>query len=450
MRISQAMNGFFGAASIAVLCSILQLLVEGRIALLCSLIFGFSTALSLHATNAAEPLPGLFFSLLGVQVLMVGLRRNRRLVLILAGICFSVALASYQAMGTIAGIAAFACVWWSWTHRKDTAARGALGSLFSVALGGLLGVCGIYGFAYSHQNIPLLQMPHQFFSIVGSEIYSGISVSNILNVPFGLLRNLFDGVPRRYTGIRALLHDPQRTFWIPAAIAGLATIAAVTWMTSKALWRVSRKWPFSLILLGLGAIALMSLPLVYWDATYDKLWLLPLTVAMAVVAIGFRPGLLDPGERKVLTTLLIMVLATEIFVGLPRVWESHFASTPYLADAEDVNRLVQPRDRVVLDFDKVSMLWLAFWGQGTQFLLLPASNLTSASQWLAEARQSAKQTDARIIFVGVLDEDRKSWEDFLGKRVGIPFSLLDEYREHATILQRYSLENGSVTLRAYK
>ena len=450
MRMSQAMNGFFGAASIALLCSILQLLVEDRIALLCSLIFGFSTALSLHSTNAAEPLPGLFFSLLGVRVLMAALLRHRRSLLILAGVCLSLALASYQAMGTIAGVAAFACVWWSWTRSKDAAARDALGPLLSVALGGLLGVCGIYGFAYSHQNIPLLQMPHQFFSIVGSEIYSGISVSNILNVPFGLLRNLFSGVPLRYTGIRALLRDPQRMFWIPAAIAGLATVGAVTWMASKALWRVSRKWPRRLILAGLGAIALLCLPLVYWDAAYDKLWLLPLAVATAVVAIGFRPELLGPGERKVLTTLLIIVLATEMSVSLPRVWESHFTATPHLADAEDVNRLIQPRDLVVLDFDNVSTLWLAFWGQRTQFLLLPSSNLTSASQWLAAARQSARRTDARIIFIGVLDQDRQSWENFLGKRVGIPFSLLDEYRDHATILQRYSLENGSVTLRAYK
>jgi hypothetical protein len=449
IRISQAMNGFLGAAAIAILYTILQLLVEYQIALLCSLVFGFSTALLLHATNSAEALAGLFFALLGVRVLMAGLRRNGWALMALAGICFGFALASYQAMGAIAGVAVFASLWWSSTRHEGRTFSGAPASLFWVALGGLFSVCGIYGFAYSRQSIPLAQMPRQFFSLTGSEVYSGFTVSNFVNVPFGLLRNLFDGLPPRYSGIRAMLRDPQRTFWIPAVLAGLATVGLVAYIVAKTLWRMFRK-SRGLMLAALGAIALVCFPLVYWNPTYDKLWLLPLAVATTVVAVSFRPGFLHSGERKVLTTLLIVVLGTEIAVNLPPAFRSHLMATPHLADAEDVNRLIEPRDWIMLDFDNVSVLWLSFWGQNSKSLLLPASTTALATEWLTSAKQANQQNGARLLFIGVLDEDRKTWDAFLGHRVGIPFDLLDEYRTHTTVIRKYVSDHGTTTIREYR
>ncbi len=451
MRISQAMNAFFGAAAIAIMCSILQLFAESELAVLSSAGFGFSTALLLHATNSAEPIPGLFFSLLGVRVLMEGLRRENRWILGAAGICFATALASYQAMGTVAGIGVFACVWWASSRNEGRVALRVVASLFWVTLGGLIAVCGIYGFAYSHQGIAISRMPRQFFSLGGGpEVYSGFTISRIVNVPFGLLRNLFSDVPPGYHGIRALLRDPHRAFWIPAVLAGLIVVGLIAWLASRALWRSARKWPGSVVLAGIVAVAMLCFPLLYWDPGYDKLWLLPLAAFAAVAAFAFRPGLLGTGERKILTTLLILVLAAEIGVNVPDVFRSHFGATPHLADARDLNALITPRDWVVLDFDDVSGLWLSFWGQDAHTLMLPSSTATDAKEWLDSAKRARQQSGARIVFVGVLDHDPKAWNDFLGAKVGIPYGLLDEYRAHPTILKTYADQTGTITVKAFQ
>jgi hypothetical protein len=266
----------------------------------------------------------------------------------------------------------------------------------------------------------------------------------------GLIRNLFGDGPQRYNGIRSLLHDPQRTLWIPSVLAGLITVGLIAFLASEALWKVARKSSGGPILAGLGAIVLLCIPLAYWDPLYDKLWLLPIAAATTVVAISFRPGLLLPRERRILTTLLIVVLATEVAVNLPRVVRSHLMATPYLTDAEDLSRFITPRDWVVLDFDDVSVLWGSFWGEDAKYLLLPSSTAASAQKWLASAKQACQQTDARILFVGVLDEDRKTWDGFLGQRAGIPFGSLDEYRAQATIVKRYVFENRTITVRHYR
>jgi hypothetical protein len=451
IKISQAMDGVLGAASITIVFNILGLLVEQKVALLCSLMFGFSTAMLLHATNSAEPLPGLLFSLVGFRVLMTGLRRKSLLVLVSAGICFAFALASYQAMATVAGVGVFACVWWS-THRPvDVPTFRAPTSIVWVFIGGLFGVCVIYGLAYSHQGIALTQMPHHFFALGGSpEVYSGFSLSRIVNVPFGLLRNVFNDVPPQYAGIRSLLRGPARTFWIPAVMAGLLTVALIFLMVSKIWWRMPRKHFGAVMMTGFGAFALLCFPLVYWDPMYDKLWLLPLAVGTAVVAVGFRPGLLGSGERIALMTLLIVVLATEIAANLSVVIRRHYTAAPDLAYAEEVSRLVKPQDWIVVDFDKVSTLWYAFWGQNSRVLLLPSATDKSARDWLVAAKRACQESGARILFIGVLDQDKKSWDAFLGQKVRIPFGLLDEYRGHATVLKEYDLPGGPITVREYR
>jgi hypothetical protein len=104
----------------------------------------------------------------------------------------------------------------------------------------------------------------------------------------------------------------------------------------------------------------------------------------------------------------------------------------------------------MLNFDPVSELWQAFWGQDSKTLMLPSSTAAEADAWLAAAKQECLQNNGRILFVGVLDEDRQQWDDFLGRRIGIPFNLLDDYRARAIVLRKYAVGRNSLTLRAYQ
>ncbi len=183
IAMSQAMNAFLAAGCIACLYHLIRAIAGLKGALLGTLLFSFSTALTLHATNSAEVLPGLFFALLALVILAVGMERSNSLVLALAGGVLAVALASYEAMGTAAGAAVLVCCFWP---------RSAIGQkrfslpwrLIYVGAGGLAGVILVYGAAYADQGIPFRKMPHQFFSLGGApEVYGGFRPSNFVNLP---------------------------------------------------------------------------------------------------------------------------------------------------------------------------------------------------------------------------------------------------------------------------
>jgi hypothetical protein len=121
-----------------------------------------------------------------------------------------------------------------------------------------------------------------------------------------------------------------------------------------------------------------------------------------------------------------------------------------LEHAETIKLLVRPDDWVVVGFDDISVLWLAFWGNNSKVLLLPASTSAQASSWLDSAKNSAVHGPGRLLFIGVLDQGQVAWDAFLGNRVGIPFSLLDEYRKQAAILARFPFGSEELTVRSYE
>jgi hypothetical protein len=420
-----------------------------EIATLCTLLFGCSTALLLHASNSAEPVAGLFFAVLGISLLATGLRREKGALLVAAGLSFAVGLASYQAMATIAGAGAFLVIWWAASVRGGgDILRFALVRLGLVCLGGVVGICGIFIFAYAYQGIPLSQMPRQFFSVGGSpEVYGGFTLRKLVNLPFVLLANLYSGLPLDYVGVRSLFSNLQRPAWISAVLAGLLLVSCIGLLAGKGLRNLLRGSHAAVATTAVLAAALLIFPLLDWQPEYDKLWLLPLAALASTLAASFHPGALLARQRKVLAGLLLGVLVLEIGMNIPRLVRNRFNPTPHLADAEVVRGLVRPHDWVVVNFDDVSGLWLAFWGYDAKYLLLPASTAAQAAKWLNAAKQDCMHTDGRILFLGVMDEDRKAWDSFLGPQVRIPFSLLDEYRS-AVILRSFG--NGSLTLRAYR
>jgi len=449
IRVTEAMNSVLAAASIALLFTLINLFMDLQIATLCTLLFGFSTALLLHATNSAEPVAGLFFALLGTSLLATGLRREKGALLIAAGISFAVGLASYQAMATIAGAGAFLVIWWAASVRGGgDILRFALVRLGLVCLGGVVGICGIFISAYAYQGIPLNQMPRQFFSVGGApEVYGGLSFSNLVNLPFGLLANLYSGLPSDYAGVRSLFLNPQRLSWICAVLAGLLLVSCIGLLAGKGLLNLLRGSHAAVATTAVLAVALLIFPLLDWAPEYDKLWLLPLAALACTLAASFYPGALLAGQRKVLAGLLLGLLLLEIGVNVPRIVRNRFHPTPHLAEAEVVRSLVRPQDWVVVSFDEVSSLWFEIWGYQAKCLLLPASTAGQAADWLNAAKQDCLHSDGRILFLGVMDEDRKTWDSFLGRKVGIPFSLLDGYRG-AVVLRSFG--NGNLTLREYR
>lgn len=447
IRLSEAMDAFAGAVSIGCLYYLIASIAGWRAAVLGSLLFGFSGALGLQATTSAEAVPGLLFALMASVLLASGIWNSNAILLFLAGLVMALALASYEAMGTVVGTGVLMCCFWPASPSRRQEILPVVPRLAIVGLGGLAGVCGVYSWAYASQGIPWKKMPSQFVSLGGApEVYAGLDLlkTKVPNVAMGLILWVFRAVPSDYGSIRVLLHHPQRWFWLPIVVSALSLMGLVLILTVQS-WRIICRpvTPFKLAAV-LGAALVVGFPLYYWGPLNPKLWLFPLASLIFAVSIGWRPGLLGPVAHRVLTACLLICMTAEIARNVPALVRDHIEPTPHLDDAREVAGIVSPDDWVVADFDDVSQLWMAFWGYNAKVLLLPASTRTKAGQWLDDAKASCRQGRGRIVFIAVLQTSRATWDDFLGSRVRIPYESLAEYRERATLLKRFDKQGPPI------
>lgn len=448
----QVMNGIAASIAIGILYLILHTIAGIRNALLGALMFGFSTAVVLHATSSAEPVMGVMFSLASFAALISALRANSSLRLSLAGALLALAMASYQSMVLIAPAMLLVCGCWAQSSGAKT--WRIVGSRWLMFMAGAV-TAGliIYAAAYATLGVPPGSMVSQFFAMGGrAEVYGRFGTAKVLNIPFGLIRNLYSGVPANYAGIRSLLGRSDRVYWIAALAGGFALCSFVVWHALAGLIQATRQSKKRRILIGAAALAsllILAFPLLYWDPLYDKLWLQPLAVLFIAVGYGTRFANRRLTESRALAVVLVVILITEVSVNVPRAIADHVAPTAHLDEAQDLAATVRPSDSVVLDFDGVSSLWQAFWGHRVNALLLPASNKEEAAKWLEDANRNAASQGGSVFFVSVLDQNRKTWDGFLGNRVGVPFEMFEKYRKRATIIRGYLAPTGKITVRKF-
>ncbi len=434
----QLMNALLGASAVGLLSAVLCRLTTLRLAVLGTMAFALSTAMTGHAVNSAEPLAGFFFAALGLYGLIrASESRAPRLPAAAAGLAFALALASYQAMAAVIGMAVLLTVW----RAQKTGGRTGLAILGWTSVSGVVAVVLVYSAAYAYQGVPRLDMLRAFFALGGApEVYSGFTIGKLLNVPFGLVKNSL-GLLSSYGGLRTV---PELPVSVVASAAGgfvlliaLALVAVPQWL------RALRSGGSTLCAAAALACGVAVFPLVYWDPLYDKLWLAPLAFALSAVAIG---SAVSDKSRRNATILLGFMIGVELLQNAPAMLRQHRSPTPSLAGAEQLREWLRPGDRVVLDFDEVSTLWLALLRDHQEVLMLPSSDVRAATQWLEAPGPSG---GGRLVFVSVLDHDRAVWDQFLGRRVGIPFELLETYRRGAVTIGRVQGRGGPISVRVY-
>jgi hypothetical protein len=180
---------------------------------------------------------------------------------------------------------------------------------------------------------------------------------------------------------------------------------------------------------------------------YDKLWLQPLAILIIAVGCAYRLCSGSSVQRRAITSCLVVILAAEMTSNMPRAIDDHVRQTAHLDQARDFAGIAGPNDSVVLDFDDVSSLWLAFWGHNAKYLLLPASKKETARIWLANAERDTAEHEGAIFFVSALDQSRNTLDAFWGPHVGIRYEILDKYRRCATIVRTYPGAVGNATIR---
>jgi hypothetical protein len=453
LRMTAALNALGAGGSVA----LVEVLVwrftrDWKSALLAAVAYAFSWALLLHATSSAEPIVGLFISLVAVLVTTAGLARRRFALLFTGGICLAFALANYESMFLAAALLYLLCL--VWPDGTAVSGRGTwfllpIRRVLALMLGTAAGVIGIYGVAYHSIGITAPHAMLRAFFRIGGEpaVYGGWRTSKLANLPAGLVNNLIGVLPADYQGIRWLLHIDHAAS-AAALMLVLVLLASALLMLARSaaeLCRTHRATVFAVVCC--GGFLFELLPLAYWDPLYSKLWLQPL--AFMAVFGGVLASRMDRVSARRLGALVLLIIALELIVNLPQALYAHIEPTRCLDDTLKVAKLIGLRDKVVTDFDPVSSLWMGLYDRDpARTLLFPAvaasTSLPTLDRWTGECEHSG----CRILFVALLDQSREVWEAFLGKRLRVPYDSLARYRWASRSINRFSCEPGS--LRVYE
>jgi hypothetical protein len=453
LQLTQTMNAFAAGGVLAILYRLLRALSGSRaIALGLTVAAGFSKAFLMHATNAAEPVIGLFFSILAVGVMARALCSGTVWLLPVSGALITLAMSTYQSMVLIApGMAALALLWPENrpTLQIDVAGIKRLGWFL---LGAVLGGTTLYGSILSFTGLRRIDHgPVKVFGIdYGAELFGGLSLSKIINTPLGLIGNLAP-VADQYRGLRRFLtEDAQPGELLFGLYMSLLVYGFLIRLSLRALRHDGASTAadrcIQIALLTAGAFTVAA-PL-FWEPFYDKLWLQPILLLVLFCASCFRQT--RSRSIVIMGVLIVVLLAASTLVR--RAIPDHFRKPESVAEARAVREQLKPGDLLICDWDSVSMLYMAFYGHEGRLVCLPAIGAPSiAAQALQELKEDIRRTQAagaNVYFLGTLDLTAGQWKDFLGDRMKIEYREFEPYRRAAEMVRKFQLENGGVvTLR---
>jgi hypothetical protein len=458
-RRTQLMNGMAAALGVA----ILFLLVRDStgapgIALGAAAAYGCSRCVLLHATNAAEPAVGVFWSFVAMAAaaLARGGNGRRAWVAAPAGVLLAAGMATYQSMILVGPAVLLLCAAPTTEQGAccDSVRRGQALRVTGFLIGSTAGVVGIYGAAYAHQGIGGFRAQLQRFFTVdgGPSVYGGLSASKAVNTPVGLVGNLFQAYPADYMGLRWLFRQHATDGWAVWLIFLLSAGAICGVFLAGLVWRCRANLGLSQRLgLAVAAVAL-AITLVgplYWTATYDKLWLQPVAALIVLAALALAALPPSPARRTVTIGLMAMVIvevASNGFWIIPSLGRE----MRYVREARQVEEILRPDDVLIHEWDGVSVLYTALYGPGRPQYCLPTFAQGRGAAVVDDLREVVRRADSqgvRVYFLGVMDVTEPSWQSFLGSRLHVPYHALDEFRERCRVVATFPLEGGVVTLR---
>jgi hypothetical protein len=444
----QLMNCFAAAGCVALLYSLMYRVIPSwRICLGVAVGYGFCKAVLEQATNANEPMMGVLWSLLAISFAALSLKVKSNWPLLVSGFLFALALATYQST-VFLGPAAIVLALQNPSKDDDDAPlrSSQWPRVGALALGGLVGCVLTYGGAYYFQGTRTpSSMLSRFLVLETGRVYYGASGGKFLNVPIGLIHNIFPTL-RNYTGLRNLLEGPKST--LVSFCFFLVLFFTLLVFGFRQIWKSRGSLPgplrIGLLSASVGLVFTM-IPILIWDPQYDKLWLQPLACLAYLLAIALYLIRQDERSHFLISKALPAIVLIGCLSNVTWAIYDHTHETQGMQEAQRVAEIVGKQDLVVGGWDNVSLLYADIWRGDSHYMDFTAESVSygkDVTTRLNEAVLKTKERGGRVYFLGVVDLPKNAWDSYLGIRCGVPFSELDLYRANSSAVAKF--HNGSI------
>jgi hypothetical protein len=444
------MNCLAAAVCIAILFwIILHLTRSWKLAAIVCLAYGLTTAFLAQALNSNEPMVGAAWSFLGILFAILALRNRKLWPIVLSGLLFALAMATYRSMVFLAPAAAVILISSAGAARLSRATQFA--RLATLGISFVAGCAAIFGWAYTHMGVRRAAMLAKFLRQEDSSAYFDASPLQLVKLPLGLVRDCFPILPG-FNGMRGFLAGPK------SVLVLVTLLVVVLWFclffcayTLAKRWNSLHPVERTAVLVSLVGLLFTMIPILTWNPFYGKFWIQPLACISVLVAIAFRQFSLL--SRPALIACRAAGLFFLLCVSLNLAWAipNRFHQAFEFEEARKVTQFVGDKDFVVLDrgADSVSVLYANLWANESHFLPLMdvacvAGN--SGPQKVDDAIRRTRAVGGKVFFLGLLDLPKPTWDVFLGAHCGVPYERFDRYRSAAHLRAQFQGRTGAVSL----
>ena len=437
-RAVQAMNCVAAALCATVLFRLIyRFTSSGRVAIIGTMAWAFAHVVVLHATNAAEPMSGLLWSVAALALTLNGLRRDRYWPLALAGLMLAIAMASYRSMvfmGLACGLVAL--LW------PASGVREAVGRATVLSAAFLACVLVIFGIVAWREGARSVHAATQMLTQVDAEgVYLGITPTKIVNSVVGYANAFVCAVPTDYAGLRALRSHVWRA-WLVVSV--LVVVGASVFLLRKVILERDRER--LALYAGCGAAFLLGILLLWsWDPIYHKLWLQPLWLVVLMGSVAST----NLHHRTPLAALVFMFVAVNIAISA----KAARGPWPGVDEAQRVSSIVGANDLVVGGWSSVAVIFRNVYASGSQSLDFPFEASTTGKHSLETLRsriEHTKSAGGRVYFLDLFDQNAAAWNAFLGDRCGVPYESVADYRAKSVPVGYFASNGTTITLRVLR
>jgi hypothetical protein len=434
-RAVQAMNCVAAASCVAILYDLIRRMTgSAATAMFGACAWGAAHAVLLHATNSAEPMAGLWWSVVALALTQYGLWRRSYVLLVLAGVALALAMGSYRSM-VFMGLACGLLTLLSPTSSRITEPlkrAAVLTASFLVSLVALFGTV-----AYM-QHARTVQQGVQMSAAVDSrDVYLGLTLSKVVNSFVGYVNGLVVAVPSEYGGLRWLIST--HVIWVAWLAICMMAVYLATWVLLR---RGVHRREARILYISCGASFLLGLVLLWsWVPMYDKLWLQPLWLMVLMLSVAAP----DVRFRKALAGLVICMAV----VNLAVTWQASRGPWLNFDESQRVATVVKPNDLLVAGWSSMSVIYRHIWGIDANNFDFPYQAGVGGAGSIALLQQRIQETHARggrVYFLDILDQTQPEWDAFLGAHCGVPYAMMQPYREQVTEVTRFSSNGRQVRL----
>jgi hypothetical protein len=459
--VTELMNCFAAAACLALFFILSSLVSRSwRLAATVTAVYGLSKAFLLHATNASEPMVGIFWSFLAVAAAALSLKTKSLWPAFFSGLLFALAMATYQS-AVLLGPAALFVVWRSRSAENQIVPRprSRFMAVLVFGLGAIIGCSAIYGWSVYLQG--KRQPTGSSYSAVAAQIFQhpdaraffGVTMAKFATVPVGLVRNIFPILPE-FIGLRSVLRGSFLPILVLAflllAIGILIAFCAVCVSKSwNSLSRASR----TAFVAGVLGLFFSLIPVVTWSDQYDKLWLQPLACLCLLLGLSLHWISQQFPSRLALARGVAVLALAGVLLNFGWLETQHVLEIPEMREVQRLASMMRPSDLVVGDWDGVSTLYGYGWAADGQLISFPSEAVYYGSEATSRLRDAVLKTQnagGRVFFLSILDTPKVSWDSFLASRCGVPYSALDLYRAHSLTRATFTTRVREIALKQYE